>query len=292
MIARFGIFFLFIVLGLYSCRQVNENSNSNKIQVQEAIVKDNIIEVYHRFPSPQEMFAVIDGTDLTFNTDILNKVNKSNDYLDSKSQALNLGVYSADLAYITAFKKYNESTKYFEAIYQLSDNLQISSAFSHDNLKSIQNNITNPDSLKKYADIAMNSLNNYLVANDKEKIFAIIAIGGFIEALYISFDISGSFSSDNIFTNFIVDQKYVLDNISDYSKLFQDDEAVKYSLEIIAPLIEIYNSLEVIPEKTKVSKTSQGKIIIKGGDSFKISEDQYYKLKEVTYSARKLITNN
>jgi hypothetical protein len=138
----------------------------------------------------------------------------------------------------------------------------------------------------------MTNLNQYLISNDQEKVFAVVAIGGFIEALYISFQIAGDYKGDDVFTTYIADQKFVLENICEYSNQYYADGMVNNSLSIIKPIVDIYATLPEIKEKTLISKSAEGKILIKGGNHFTLTEEMYKKLKELTFNARKLITNN
>ena len=281
---------VFITVG---CRQVGtkngQMSDENDSVHQKELVKTELSDVYHRFPSPNEMLMVLDKANLTFNQTLLNSPSKVNDYFESKSQALNLGIYIADFAYLSVFKKYNESTPYFESIYKLCDKLEFSSAFDYNILKRIQDNASNPDSLKAISDLAFNSLNDYLVSNNKEKSFVLISIGGFIEALYLTFGLSDSFTEDNILVQHIADQKYVLDNIVSFAKPYSDDIDIKSTLDLLSPVIEAYNKIEIIPEETKVTKTSDGKLIISGGDKLVLSEELYNKLHLSITNARNQI---
>jgi hypothetical protein len=288
--------FICLLVALYGCRQTG--SKSGKLTMfgdsiyGSDFLKSELPEIYHRFPSPDEMLQILNKTNLSFRPGLANNASSVQNYLSSKSQALNLGVYAADFAYISAFKRYNESSVYFESIYKLCDNLLISSAFDYTILKRIQNNISNPDSLKTISDLAFNHLNSYLVENGQEKTFAIISIGGFIEALYLSFGLSEDFSKENVMVQYITDQKYVLDNIIAFSKQFSDKEDVKDALELLNPIISVFEKIRVVPQETKVTKTDEGKLIIKGGNKLEISETQYRQLQLATLNVRNQIIKN
>lgn len=278
------------------CRQAgtknNESDAENDSIFESAELESELSDVYHRFPSPDEMFRVLTETNLTFSHNLTNNPANVQDYLSSKSQALNLGVYIADFAYISVFKRFNDSPKYFEAIYKLCDNLRISSAFDYTIMKRIENNLSNPDSLKTISDLAFNSLNSYLVSNRNEKSFALISIGGFVEFIYLSFRLSESYSEGNILVQHIADQKYVLENIVAFANQFADDEDVKSSLKILEPIADIYNKIDIVPEETKVTKNAEGKLIIEGGDKLEISKELYDDLQLVITDARNRIIKN
>ena len=90
-------------------------------QIEEAIeVEVEVVEegneVYYQIPSPDEMFGFIKESGLEFNGELLNPIQNVDNYTDPKMQALNFGIYSADLAYTAAFEEFNETTNYFGTI--------------------------------------------------------------------------------------------------------------------------------------------------------------------------------
>jgi hypothetical protein len=290
------LLFTGILMSLFGCRQAGSGvdqsaSGNDSAQLAESF-QSELTDIYHRFPSPDEMMNLLDQSQIKYKTGLTNNTANVPNYLNSRSQALNIGVYSADLAYISVFKRFNESSVYFESIYKLCDNLQIASAFDYSMLKRIQNNISEPDSLKSISNLAFSRLNSYLVENRQEKTFAIISMGGFVEALYISFGLCNSFSENNILVQNIADQKYVIDNIVTFSKNFGDNADIKNTLELMKPIISVYDSLKVVPQETKVTKTSDGKLVINGGNKLEITEVQYNQLKSASFEVRNQIIKN
>ena len=265
---------------------VENNTSSGFDETEE------VKEIYYRFPSPDEMLNIIDKEKLAFNDELPLPVERASRYLDSKSQALNLGVYIADLAYITLFQRQKEALTYFQVVYGLSDKLRISSAFDPSMLKRFEDNIGNLDSLKMLSDEALIDITNYLARNNKEKIFALISIGGFIESLYLAFQIVDEYSEDNLIIQRICDQKLVLDNLMNFSLEFAGDNNVSEAIKLIHPVRAVYNELVASSEETQVSKDDQGKLIIKGGQKIKITKEQFNKLREATLNTRKKITEN
>ena len=249
-------------------------------------------DIYYRFPSPDEMLNIISTNEISFNDELPLATQWANRYLDSRSQAMNLGIYIADLAYITIFQRQKEALMYFQVVYGLSDKLRISSAFDAAMIKRFEDNLGNVDSLKALSDKALIDITNYLVRNDKEKVFALISIGGFVESLYLAFSIVDEYSDDNIIIQRICDQKLVLENLMNYSLDFADDENVSEAIKLIHPIRAMYNELVASTEETQVNKDENGKLIIKGGAKIKITKEQYLKLREATFITRKKITEN
>lgn len=288
------LFFLIVFFGT-SCKRVNQNVSGELEGFDSAGFQkspyNELKEMYYRFPSPDEMITVLNENKPEYVSNIINSDKKAGEYLISKSQALNLGVYIADLAYLTYYGKHKESVGYLNSIYTLSDKLNIASAYNEELVSRIQNNITNSDSLKVLADYAMTSITNYLVANNKEETFAIISIGGFIEVLYLSLQITNEFSENNPVLQRIADQKLTLINLIKYTSQFEDNSA-RASISLLLKIKSVYDSFEIESTKAEVIKQSDGKLVIKGGDKLIISESQFFELKKVVAETRNTITQN
>jgi len=284
---------LLILLSAFCCKP-DRSSYNKSVKFEEdtsryAQLESKIKEVYYRFPSPDEMFVIIDSIGLQFDNTLLLPTENAGKYLDSKSQALNLGVYIADLAYITLFERYKESVDYLQVIHQLSEKIRIASAFDENLVDRIEKNIRNIDSLRAISDDALTSLINYLVRNDKENTFAIISIGGIIEFYYLALNLVGDYKPENQNIQRIVDQKMAFDNLMKYSYEFSDDPNVSGTLEIVEPLSDFLNNITVVKVKTTITKTEDGRIIVGGGDKLKITEEEYNEFKILVGQIRKKI---
>ncbi len=285
---------VFVLLFVFGCR--NNSSEKKEKNIKDEIYGFDQMEemknVYYRFPSPDEMLNFIDKKELQFDDVILLPTENTKGYIDSKSQALNLGIYIADLAYITLFQRQKEALTYFTVVYSLSDKLRIASAYDPHMLKRFEDNIKNIDSLKVLTDEAMTYLTDYLVENEKEKTFALISIGGFVESMYLAFHLADGFNEDNIIIQRISDQKLVLENLIHYSLDYSDDKNVSDALKLLYPIRTVFNEFLTVTQETIVEKTEDGKLIIKGGEKIIITEEQFNKLKEITFKTRKSITEN
>lgn len=288
-------YFFFLLIIWLSCKPVNRNNSTNIGDIDSTTINqiqsEELKAIYYRFPSPDEMVTILNEHKPDYITGIINSDRKSGEYLISKTQALNLGVYIADLAYLAYYGKHKESVGYLNAVYTLSDKLNITSAFEEELISRIQNNITNSDSLRVLADYAMTSISNYLMANDKEETFAIISIGGFVEVMYLSLQVTDEFSEDNPVLQRIADQKATLVNLIKFTSQFDDISAIE-SIRLLKKIKSVYDSFTIESTKAEVVKQSDGKLVIKGGDKVVISEAQFFELKKAVTETRNLITQN
>lgn len=283
----------FIVLlgGCKSCESTKEEPQLEEGSPVEEFreISKRANEIYYRFPTPDEMFTFVNSSGLEFDYDLLNPIENLNKYVDSKSQMLNLGIYTADLGYITLFKKYKESINYFDVLQNLSDKLRISSAFDKALMERIENNLKNVDSLKAISNDSYSQMINYLVENDKEKTFAVISIGAYVEFLYITLHLIGEYSEDNETIQRIAEQKYAFENLYFYTEEFKDDPVVAEIFPAVERLKASIDKISEIKEATNVEKNEDGKLVFGGGTKIKMTKDQFLELKEVSSSIRKSI---
>ena len=81
--------------------------------------------MFYQVPTPNELFAVLKNAEVAYNRENLNDISNVNKYETKASKALNFGVYTADLAYITSLGQMDDASKFFETIRNLSKDLEI-----------------------------------------------------------------------------------------------------------------------------------------------------------------------
>ena len=294
----FNIGIILILVSLLSgCR-----NSGNETKISE-IEKDKIVdefremnkranEIYYRFPSPDEMFSFVNNEGLVFDNELLNPISNLEKYVDSKIQTINLGIYMADLGYITLFQKYKESVNYFDVIYELSEKLRVSTAFDKNIIKRIENNLKNVDSLKAISNDSYSYLIDYLVQNDKEKTFAVISMGAYIEFLYLTLNLVGEYNVKSETIQRIVEQKYVFDNLFFYFEEFKGDPIVDAVFGDVEKLKNVIDKIGEEKVKTTVEKSKDGKLVLGGGSKIVIKSEQFYELKDVSSEIRNKFVNS
>ncbi len=248
--------------------------------VEEAAPERN--ETYYRIPSPDEMFAFIKESGLPFNGELLNPIKNVNRYSDPKMKALNFGVYSADLAYTAAFKEFNETAKYFLTIQKLAESVGISAAFDPATIERASANLENADSLVAITNTSYFNVVDYLEQNEQGDKLGIIASAGWLETVYVIAN-SIDYAKDKDAVNRLADQKFALDNLLDYMADYKENADV-------ADVLSWFNELELVfanlAEKESkgsgisLKKKESGKMVLGGGSSISMSEEQFNAIKD------------
>ncbi len=177
------------VVGLWSCGSStkDEQSNSDEFQQAEESLKDQIKDVVYNIPSPTEIPYLLQATGAEFNQGLLNDNKKVDQYLTRNDKAaLNLGVYAADIGYLSSYDKTQEAIDYLNSAKKLADNLGVIGSFDLEALKQFEANISNRDSLASLLDQAVKKTDKYLKDDSRNKLAAMMITGSFIEGLSIS----------------------------------------------------------------------------------------------------------
>src|SRR5688572_21584643 len=184
-------FFLSLILaaGLGACGSSSEDKSKNSDEFDQAseTLKEQIEEVVYNIPSPSEIPYLLQATGAEFNESLLNDRQKVDQYSTKNDKAaLNLGVYVADIGYLTSYDKTQEAINYLTACKTLADNLGLIGTFDSELGKQFEQNIANKDSLAHLLDRTIKQAQAFLVDDNRNKLASLIVTGSFIEGLYIS----------------------------------------------------------------------------------------------------------
>ncbi len=86
--------------------------------------------VISSIPFPSNILDTLHSVNAKFDADLTNPVGNVNQYSESNTQAINLGVYGADLAYVISFEQYQSVGAYIKGTKFLADNVGIPLAFT------------------------------------------------------------------------------------------------------------------------------------------------------------------
>ena len=207
-------------------------------------------------PSPIQTALLIQKSGVTYDKNILNAGNKNGQYASDYSRALNLGIYGADLGYVSMYNQTQDALSYLGALKNLADKLGVSSAFDQTTMKRINDNISNKDSMLVLVGIAYRASDAYLKTNKRTEISSLILTGGWIESMNFSVSAYKVKPTDE-FKYRIAEQKQALGsiiklitshNLPDASLLVKDLEDLAKVYESITTK---YNFVEPTTDETK-----------------------------------------
>ena len=240
-----------VILGFTSCSKSGEHKDENYKEFHEAstATKEQIDEVAANIPPPSEIPYLLQATGAEFNQGLINSRESVVQYTSHNDKAaLNLGVYAADIGYLTSYDKTQEAIDYLTACKTLSDDLGLVGTFDAELLEKFEKNISNKDSLTRLLDRTMKESQNYMKDASRNKLSSLVVAGSFIEGLYIATGLIKSYPKnilpeDN--RNLILTplMRVVLDQKGSVSEMVKMLEASEQT-EMVTAIKEDFKSLE------------------------------------------------
>ena len=276
------------------------NADSDQAIVEEEVVEevvnevseDPIDEIFYQVPSPNDLFNVLKDADISYNKDILNDLSLVETFNTKKSKALNFGVYAADLAYVSSLGQIGDASNFFETIRALSKELEIENAMNDVVYSRIQENLdaSNPDSLFSLSNETYYKAYAYLDDNDRGDVLGMIVIGGWIEGLNIILNVQ-EYEENSDVVQRIADQRLTLENLLVFTSRIQNED-LDNILSELAPIEELFSSLEISEEADfSAEKSEEGVMMFGGGSTVSINEEQFNKLKSIVGDLRSSIVD-
>jgi hypothetical protein len=282
------IMVLGIITAFFACNSDEGNDDNMNDTIQD--LENFESQTYYLIPSPEGLFRFIKDGKLKYSGDVLNPTNNIDNYIDTRSKELNFGIYSADLAYVASFNKYQESVDYLNTVRTLSDEIGISAVFDQNLIGRIDNIIDDQDSLLKVTSDSYMSIVRYLESSDRKKSLALIVTGGWVESIYVVANLLDSYNQDAKVISLLASQKHVVSNLFSYLEQLKSDQNIQRTINDLKPLKDFYESLEVKKDENAQNEQADGKIVVGGNTTIIMTEEQFKTLKVEISKIRNKIT--
>lgn len=241
-------------------------------------------------PSPFLTAELIKKSGVPFNQEMLNPANNHGNYSTNFHKALNLGIYGADLGYLTMFDKTEDAApSYITSVQKLADELGMGGAFSTELIDRLSNNLGVKDSLMVLVSDAYQAGDNYLKTNDKNDMAALILAGGWVESIYFAIISIESKKTDEL-VNRIGEQKSTLENLIQLLEYYANDDSYGNLATELKDLFTEFENVEFTytfnqPE----TKADQQLTIIKSSTKVNLSDDNLKSIGEKVKNIRNQI---
>lgn len=207
-------------------------------------------QVLYSMPSPFELASLLKNSGATFNKELINSPDNVSKYTTSKSRALNLGIYGADLSYASIFGQTQEAMKYLQCVKGLTESLGISAAFDTETMNRIDKSMAKKDErerddeLQQIVSEAYLTANAFLKDNERAKTASLILAGGWVEGLYIAASLSKNTDKNQDLIVMMAEQKFSLENLVALLEAYEEDQQVAEVLKDMNELMALYNKIE------------------------------------------------
>jgi hypothetical protein len=287
----------FGLLLVTSCGGDDKKKSENPEEIQEDTSKAvsagvlNIGGELFSIPSPLQTAMLIQGSGAPYDKSILNTKDNLNQYATDYSKALNLGIYGADLGYVSMYSKTQDALIYLTAVKKLSDELGVSGAFDAATMKRFQDNMSNKDSMMVLVGLAYREGDAFLKNNKRNDISGLILTGGWIESLNFAISVNKTKSSEEV-KHRIADQKLALSSLIKLLTQFETNPECAGLVEELKGLSKVYDGIEYkfIPEKPETDVAAKTTTINSHTDVI-ISKEQLDQITSKIEAIRKKIVN-
>lgn len=243
-VAIFGAFSIFLITGCDPDPKPQDEPDKPKVDSSLT----SMVQVggaLFSIPSPMQTSMLIQKTGAKYSGEFLNSPKNINNYNTNFKKALNLGVYGADVGYVTIYDQSQDALKYMNAIRKLSDDLGISGAFDESTLKRFEANFGKKDSLMSMIGAAYRSSDAFLKTNDRNDIGGLVLAGGWIETLYFTTQIAKNNNNQDIL-NRIGEQRHTVDNLIKLLTPYSNDAEIN---ELVGHLVDLGMDFDMVDMK-------------------------------------------
>ena len=287
---------LLLVAGVVvACQSDNSSEQKQAKEFSQTDSFDNLNEgfgeTFYRVPSPEDLFDLVSSGNVTYSAEVLNPAGNISKYVDTKSKEFNFGVYSADLAYTSAFQKYQESYEYIETVRKLSNEIGIASVFDEALLARVHNIFENSDSLMSITNNTYTRFVYHLEQNDRGKTLAMVSAGGWVESLFIVVNLVGDYKEHDVNVQRIADQKLTFENLIDYLMQYKDEANISKLISDLSSIKKAYDQIKEEKSQSNAS-ASEGQLIVGAGSRIVINKTQYDELRAAIIDVRNKLTMN
>lgn len=234
---------------------------TQKIDKEE--IEQDVREFVYPLPTSFEVTEMLNRIGASYILTLSNSAENVDKYLTETKQALNLGVYGADLSYASTYNQKQQIVSYMEASKKLIDALNITGALPSDILDQIEQNEDNKDKLVEIITNTFYDTYEFLNVNQRGSVSMLVLAGSWVEALYITTNISEDTYQNKEMVKIVMEQKSSLNKLLEIMEKYDADPSVDAVIEQLTPLAEIYNMVEenaisekqmnmIIQEVTKV----------------------------------------
>ncbi len=244
-IVSLGIF-LIVLSGMTACKHRSPSSpatSEEEITPLESKqeLKKQVQEFLYPLPTTMEVVQMLQDIGISYIIGISNPVENVDKYMSSRSKAIALGVYGADLSYASVYNMQQDVISYLDVIRKLAGELYLQDVYNEKIVERINDNLNNKDSLVNILTNVLFESYNKLNQNGKGDIALMMVTGGWVEALYLTTHVSANSYDNYELVKIIAGQKESLDKLMDVLNEHKDDPSIRQLIETLQPLKQIYD---------------------------------------------------
>ena len=293
------IYILFLVVscnnGNRSGQYIFQEADATPFSEAENLSSEAIADIVKNIASPVEIANLLQILGVPFSHEYLAYSIDANKESSDFNRAMKLGIMGADLGYLNMYEKTGSSFDILAAIKSLAEDLKVEQFFDIDLIKKLSQSRSKLDSLLFISINSYEKTDEYLRANGRGQLSALMIIGMWIEGQYFATQVINNFP-DNMLRDRIGEQKIILNDllllIAPYCNSSQEVETL---CEELYALKESYKDVRITyTQGDPVATEKEGGLVITQTETSEVemTEEQLADIIKTISKIRNLILLN
>ncbi len=236
---------LAVIIGLASCNSSSKKSQKTEsAQIEKEEVETKVREFVYPLPTSYEIVEMLNKIEAAYIFDLVNNPANADKYTTEKSLALNLGIFGGDLSYASTYNQRQETINFIEASKKMLDGLDLTAAVREDLPEQIEANEDNKEALVELITNSFYDTYDFLHANNRAPISALVMVGAWVEGLYIATHISEETFNSKEMVEIILKQKEPLIKLMEILSTYKENQAIVETIEDLSNMANIFAGIE------------------------------------------------
>jgi hypothetical protein len=259
--------------------ETTEDNETEKVDSAKTTLLTVNGEIFS-IPSPIQTAILIKQVGASYDNKILNDPKKYNNYSTKFQKALNLGVYGADLGYVTMYEQTQDAIGYLASVRKLADELGVSGAFDFSLVDRFEKNMGNKDTILALVSDAYRASDSYLKNNERDDLGALVLAGGWVESMHFATNVANTTKNEEMIKR-IGEQKKTVENLIKLLSPYYNNAEFTPFIDSLIDLASVFDNIKFIYIYEKPTTDVENKITtINSKSEVSISEEQLKTISE------------
>ncbi len=249
---------IIIVAGALSCKNRGESKSAKQLSLPELKdMEQRIEENVYPLPTSAEVIKRLTDLELGYIIGATNPHTSASSYVASYNRSVNLGIYGADLSYVTLYNMQQDVLDYLSAIRTLALDLHLSQVYDESLYERIKVNFDNKDTLVTILTDAFDNTYAYLVEAGQANLALLVVGGAWVEGFALTLAVSELAGHLSGFEATLIDQKRSFDMFEEIASQYSEDLLVARLLEALQPIREVLAPITTSLTMTQIEKMKE-----------------------------------
>jgi hypothetical protein len=233
-----------IFISFNSCKNTASKKELKTQEMEQEKTLEGEIESHvYPLPTSAEVIKMLTDLEVGYNIGITNPVSNTKKYFNSKQKAINMGVFGADLSYVTLYNIQQEVMNYLDAIRTLTYDLNMSKIYDQSVYDSIRANFDSKDKLVKILTGTFEDTYSYLSENDQQDLALLVVGGAWVEGMYLTTHVSeAAYNVAGISRN-LIEQKQSFELYLEITQPYISNPVIGDFVKLLDPIKIVYEGL-------------------------------------------------